>query len=158
MSVHLVPMDGWMDAKIGAKKMEMKDAIPVKMAVRLVLPPSEIPAPLSIYAVTGVDPKNGNQKDSHDDGALDSVHHEQNGEHPSTEDSNPHGRISHLLSTGTEAIFVPEFRSTSGRFDRCVGVTSNGTNTGIVSEAYYGKIQVDSDSSSKFNGCWNGSG
>lgn len=134
MSVHLVAHGG-MDAKIGVKKMEMKNAIPVKMDVRPVLPPSEIPAPLSIYVVTGGDPKNGNQKDSHDDGALDSVHHEQN-----------------------EAIFVPEFRSTSSRFDRRACLTSNGTNTGTVSEAYYGKIQVDSDSSSKFNGCWNGSG
>jgi hypothetical protein len=92
ISVHLVAHGG-MDAKIRAKKMEMKNAIPVKMAVRPVLPPSEIPAPPSIYVVTGGDPKNGNQ-DSHDDGALDSVHHEQNGEHPSIEDSNPHGRIS----------------------------------------------------------------
>lgn len=138
--------------------MEMKNAIPVKMAVRQALPPSEIPAPLSIYAVTGGTQKNGNQKDSHDDGALDSVHHEQNGEHPSTEYSNPHGRISHLLSVGAEAIFVPEFRSTFSQFDRRAGLTSNGTNTGTVSEAYYGKIQADSDSSSKFNGCWNGSG
>jgi len=157
MSVHLVARGG-MDAKIGAKKMEMKNAIPVKMAVRPVLPPSEIPAPLFIYVVTGGDPKNGNQKDSHDDGALDSVHHEQNGEHPSREDSNLHGRISHILSIGTEAIFVPEFRSTSSQFDRRAGLTSNGTNTGIVSEAHYSKIQADSDSSSKFNGCWNGSG
>ena len=46
-----------MDAKIGAKKMEMKNAIPVKMAVRPVFPPSEMPAPLSIYAVTSRDPK-----------------------------------------------------------------------------------------------------
>jgi hypothetical protein len=33
MSVHLVAHGG-MDAKIGAKKREMKNAIPVKMAVR----------------------------------------------------------------------------------------------------------------------------
>lgn len=156
MSVHLVAHGG-MDAKTGAKKMEMKNVIPVKMAVRPVLPPSEIPAPPSIYVVTGGDPKNGNQ-DSHDDGALDSIHHEQNGEHPSTEDSNSHGRISHLLSIGTEAIFAPGFRSTSSQFDKRAGLTNNGTNTGTVSEAYYSKIHDDSDSSSKFNECWNGSG
>jgi hypothetical protein len=50
-----------MDAKIGAKKMEMKNAIPVKMAVRLVLPPSEMLAPPSIYAVTIRDPKRANR-------------------------------------------------------------------------------------------------
>jgi hypothetical protein len=113
-----------------------ENAISVKMAVRPVLPPSKIPTPLSIYAVTGGDPKNGNQKDSHGDGALGSVHHEQNGEQSSREDSNPHGRISHLLSIGTKAIFVPEFRSTSSQFDRRAGLTSNGTNTGTVSEAH----------------------
>ena len=58
---------------------------------------------------------NGNQKDSHDDGALDSAHYEQNSELPSTKDSNPHGRISHLLGIGAEAIFVREFRSTSSQ-------------------------------------------
>ena len=44
------------------------------------------------------------------------------------------------------------------KIDRRAGLTSNGTNTGIASEAYYGKIQADSNSSSKFNGCWNSSG
>jgi hypothetical protein len=67
------------------------------------LPPSKIPSPLSIYAVTGGDPKNGNQKDSHSDGTLGLVHYDQNGGHSSREDSNPHGRIFHLLSIGTEA-------------------------------------------------------
>ena len=56
ISVHLVAHGG-MDAKIGAKKMEMKNEIPVKMAVKPVLPPSEMPAPLSIYAMTSRDPK-----------------------------------------------------------------------------------------------------
>ena len=58
---------------------------------------------------------NGNRKDSHGDDALDSAHYEQNSEHLSTEDSNPHGRISHLLGIGAEAMFVREFRSTSGQ-------------------------------------------
>jgi hypothetical protein len=56
MSVQPVAQGG-MDAKIGAKKMEMKKQIPVVIAVRPVLPPSEIPAPDSINAVTGERPK-----------------------------------------------------------------------------------------------------
>lgn len=44
------------DAKIGAKKTEMKNAIPVTMAVIPVLPPSEIPVALSMKAVTGLVP------------------------------------------------------------------------------------------------------
>jgi hypothetical protein len=48
---------GGMEAKIGAKKMEMKKQMPEVMAVIPVLPPSEIPAPDSIKAVTGERPK-----------------------------------------------------------------------------------------------------
>ena len=44
---------GGIDAKIGAKKIEMKNAIPVVIAVIPVLPPSEMPVALSINAVTG---------------------------------------------------------------------------------------------------------
>lgn len=47
---------GGMEAKIGAKKMEMKKQIPEVMAVIPVLPPSEIPAPDSMKAVTGERP------------------------------------------------------------------------------------------------------
>jgi hypothetical protein len=46
-----------MDANIGAKKMEMKKQRPVVMAVIPVLPPSEMPAPDSMKAVTGERPK-----------------------------------------------------------------------------------------------------
>ena len=48
---------GGIDAKIGAKKIEVKKQKPVTMAVRPVRPPSAIPAPLSIKAVTGEHPK-----------------------------------------------------------------------------------------------------
>lgn len=48
---------GGMDAKIGAKKIEMKKQRPVTMAVIPVFPPSEIPAPDSMNAVTGERPK-----------------------------------------------------------------------------------------------------
>jgi hypothetical protein len=44
---------GGIDAKIGAKKMETKKQRPVVIAVRPVRPPSVIPAPDSMYAVTG---------------------------------------------------------------------------------------------------------
>jgi hypothetical protein len=44
---------GGIEAKMGAKKMEMKKQIPDTIAVRPVLPPSEIPAPDSMKAVTG---------------------------------------------------------------------------------------------------------
>jgi hypothetical protein len=54
--VHPVAHGG-IDAKIGAKKMEMKKQIPVVIAVRPVFPPSEIPAPDSMNAVTGESPK-----------------------------------------------------------------------------------------------------
>jgi len=56
MSVQPVAHGG-MDANIGAKKMEMKKQRPVVMAVRPVLPPSEMPAPDSMKAVTGERPK-----------------------------------------------------------------------------------------------------
>jgi hypothetical protein len=56
MSVQPVAQGG-IEAKIGAKKMEMKKQRPVVMAVRPVLPPSEIPAPDSMKAVTGERPK-----------------------------------------------------------------------------------------------------
>ena len=46
-----------MEAKIGAKKMEMKKQRPEVMAVMPVLPPSEMPAPDSMKAVTGERPK-----------------------------------------------------------------------------------------------------
>lgn len=49
---------GGMDAKIGAKKTAMIKHSPVTMAVKPVRPPSAIPAPLSINAVTGEEPNN----------------------------------------------------------------------------------------------------
>lgn len=47
---------GGIDAKIGAKKMDTKKHNPVTMAVNPVRPPSAIPAPLSMKAVTGEHP------------------------------------------------------------------------------------------------------
>ena len=44
---------GGIDAKMGAKNREMKKQVPVVIAVRPVRPPSAIPAPDSIKAVTG---------------------------------------------------------------------------------------------------------
>src|SRR5579859_5495350 len=46
-----------MDANIGAKKIEMKNAKPVTIAVIPVFPPSDIPAPDSMNAVTGLVPR-----------------------------------------------------------------------------------------------------
>jgi hypothetical protein len=48
---------GGMDAKIGAKKREIRKQTPVVIAVRPVRPPSVIPAPDSMKAVTGEQPK-----------------------------------------------------------------------------------------------------
>jgi hypothetical protein len=47
-----------MDAKIGAKNTETRKQSPETMAVMPVAPPSEIPAPDSINAVTGDKPNN----------------------------------------------------------------------------------------------------
>src|SRR5438477_275491 len=55
--VHPVAHGG-IDAKIGAKKIEIRKHMPVVMAVRPVRPPSAIPAPDSINAVTGERPNN----------------------------------------------------------------------------------------------------
>ncbi len=48
---------GGTEARIGAKKMEIRKHTPVDMAVRPVRPPSAMPAPLSMKAVTGEQPK-----------------------------------------------------------------------------------------------------
>jgi hypothetical protein len=48
---------GGIEAKIGAKKMQIRKQTPVVIAVRPVLPPSAIPAPDSMKAVTGDVPK-----------------------------------------------------------------------------------------------------
>jgi len=55
IKVHPVAQGG-IDAKIGAKKIEIKKQIPVIIAVNPVLPPSVMPAPDSIKAVTGPQP------------------------------------------------------------------------------------------------------
>jgi hypothetical protein len=47
---------GGIDAKMGAKKMDTMKHRPVTMAVKPVRPPSKMPAPLSINAVTGDEP------------------------------------------------------------------------------------------------------
>ncbi len=56
MSVQPVAQGGML-AKIGAKKIDIRKHIPVVMEVRPVFPPSAIPAPDSINAVTGETPK-----------------------------------------------------------------------------------------------------
>src|SRR3978361_2136483 len=57
-SIRVQPVaHGGMDANIGAKKIEMKKQRPVTQAVIPVAPPSDIPAPDSINAVTGGEPK-----------------------------------------------------------------------------------------------------
>ena len=48
---------GGIDAKIGAKKIEIKKQVPQVIAVKPVLPPSAMPAPDSMNAVTGEQPK-----------------------------------------------------------------------------------------------------
>lgn len=48
---------GGIEAKIGAKNMDMKKHMPAVMAVKPVLPPSAIPAPDSMKAVTGEHPR-----------------------------------------------------------------------------------------------------
>jgi hypothetical protein len=48
---------GGIEANIGAKKIETMKQSPVTIAVRPVRPPSKIPAPLSMNAVTGDDPR-----------------------------------------------------------------------------------------------------
>lgn len=48
---------GGIEAKIGAKNILIRKHKPVVMAVRPVRPPSVIPAPLSMKAVTGEQPK-----------------------------------------------------------------------------------------------------
>ena len=48
---------GGIEAKMGAKNMEIRKQMPQVMAVRPVLPPSAIPAPDSIKAVTGEHPR-----------------------------------------------------------------------------------------------------
>lgn len=55
-NVHPVAQGG-IEAKMGAKKSEIKKQIPVVMAVSPVFPPSAIPAPDSINAVTGETPR-----------------------------------------------------------------------------------------------------
>lgn len=55
--VHPVAHGGTL-ANMGAKKMESKKQMPVVIAVRPVLPPSEIPAPDSTKAETGESPNN----------------------------------------------------------------------------------------------------
>ncbi len=47
---------GGMEAKMGAKKTATTKHSPVTMAVKPVRPPSAIPAPLSMNAVTGEEP------------------------------------------------------------------------------------------------------
>ena len=56
INVQPVAYDGIL-AKMGAKKREMKKQRPVTQAVIPVAPPSEIPAPDSMNAVTGGEPK-----------------------------------------------------------------------------------------------------
>jgi hypothetical protein len=55
MRAHPVAHGG-IDAKMGAKKIDPMKHKPVTIAVRPVRPPSAIPAPLSMKAVTGDDP------------------------------------------------------------------------------------------------------
>lgn len=56
--INVQPVDqGGSEAKIGAKKMEITKQIPAVIAVSPVRPPSAIPAPLSMKAVTGEHPR-----------------------------------------------------------------------------------------------------
>src|SRR5438105_1140966 len=58
ISVFFAPIfaHGGIEAKIGAKKTEIKKQRPVVMAVKPVLPPSAMPAPDSTNVVTGETP------------------------------------------------------------------------------------------------------
>jgi hypothetical protein len=56
IKVHPVAHGG-IEAKMGAKNIDMMKQVPQVMAVKPVFPPSAIPAPLSIKAVTGEHPR-----------------------------------------------------------------------------------------------------
>jgi hypothetical protein len=58
-SINVQPVaQGGILAKIGAKKIDIRKQVPVVMAVNPVFPPSAIPAPDSMNAVTGDTPNN----------------------------------------------------------------------------------------------------
>lgn len=93
-------------ANIGAKKIEIKKHMPVVIAVSPVRPPSAIPAPDSINAVTGLVPitlpmviliasvqyasvERGKSPVADNYGGFDFVHHEKCRDDATTRKSNP---------------------------------------------------------------------
>jgi hypothetical protein len=98
---------------------------------------------------------NGYQQNAEDDGTLDAVHHQKNRNEPTTENTDPHGRIPHLGASWADTGFVHQGLDTSAEFQRGSLGACNSANTSRISKSNKSEVKTDSDTGSKFDASWN---
>lgn len=95
------------------------------------------------------------QDDSGNDGTLDTVHHEDDGEDTSAEDTNPHGRVAHLGVARAETVHLLTL-DTSSELKRGRSCTDDQSQTFAVSQTDQGKEQADTNTGGELDGTRDG--
>lgn len=99
------------------------------------------------------------EEDAHDDGALDAVEHEHDGEDAAAKDANPHGGVAHLVGAGTEAgLGVEEGGVAAGELEGGGLGADNDTNAAAVGEADEGEVEANADAGGELDGGGDGTG
>ena len=98
------------------------------------------------------------EQDANDDGALEAVHHEQNREDTTAEDSDPHAGEAHLVPLRTGAVLEPVLGRTSGELDGRVGGANDEADTLAVGETDDGEEEADTDARGDLDAGGDGAG
>lgn len=95
------------------------------------------------------------EDDSSQDGALEAVHHEHDGEDTTAEDTDPHGGVAHLGRGGAEAINLLA-RNAASQLEGGGSGANNQTDTLAVGETDEGEEETDTDTGGEFDGAGDG--
>jgi len=97
-------------------------------------------------------PRNdADQRDTSDDGALDTVHQQHSGEDTTAEDTEPERRIPHLVGQAHSGNGIPVLGLTAGQFQRRRHGSRDGADTSAVSQSDQRQTQPDASPGSQLD-------
>ncbi|KND92520.1 hypothetical protein TOPH_02772 [Tolypocladium ophioglossoides CBS 100239] len=98
------------------------------------------------------------EDDADDDGALDAVHGQEDGEDAATEDAHPHGGMAHLVPAGARAVCEEVLGRAAGELGRGGGGADDEADALAVGEADDGEEEADADAGGDLDGVGDGAG
>lgn len=99
----------------------------------------------------------GDEQDTKDDSTLNTVHHQHDCENTAAEDTNPHGRVPHLVRARADASLVLQLRIASCKFKRCGYSTRDKANTSTIAETNDSEVETNSNTGGELDTGWDSS-